>query len=155
MSLTLQHVNPAGSRVYQGTLTGGQSVHHALAGLMHQLNITSGTVDMLGGLLEVELTSYDFVRQVRRAPLVLSQPLEIVAGHGTLSWLDDQPHVHLHLALSYADEAAPHGLAMIGGHAARALAFAVEFTLWAHAGPPVRRAPHLLTGLSLWHFPSV
>lgn len=155
MSLTLQHVNPAGSRVYQGTLTGGQAVHDALADLMHRLHITAGTVDMLGGLLEVELTSYDFIRQVRRAPLVLSQPLEIVAGHATLSWLDDQPQVHLHVALAYADEAAAQGIAIVGGHAVRALAFAVEFTLWAHDGPPVRRAPHPLTGLSLWHFPAV
>lgn len=154
MTLTLQHINPHGTQVYQGTLTGGVAVHDALADLMRRLNLTAGTVDMLGGLTEVELTGYDFIRQIRRPPVIVRQPLEIVAGHGTLSWLDDQPHVHLHLALAYADETAPRGIALTGGHAARALAFAIEFTLHAHAGPPVRRALDPVTGLKLWHFPA-
>ncbi|MDW8318974.1 MAG: hypothetical protein RMN53_14170 [Anaerolineae bacterium] len=74
----------------------------------------------------------------------------IVAGHGTVSRLDGRPHVHLHLVLAWRDDAAPHGVALVGGHAARALAFAVEFTLTAYDGVPMERRPDPTTGLALW-----
>ncbi len=59
----------------------------------------------------------------------------------------------IHAALAQiADEQtiAPHGIALIGGHAVRAIAFAVEFTLTAYDGLPVYRALHRGTGLNLW-----
>ena len=76
--------------------------------------------------------------------------MEIVNGHGTVSLLDGKPHVHIHLALSFRDPDAPHGIAVIGGHCASARAFAVEFVLTAYDGAPVNRGLDAATGLQLW-----
>lgn len=148
--MTLQHVNPNGSRVFMGTLTENVDVHAALAQVARVQNITAGTFELLGGLTEVEFTEYDFVQQARKPTLKFTRALEIVAGHGTLSLLDNEPFVHLHLVCSFRDEGASNGIALIGGHAARAVAFAVEFTLTAFDGAPVHRALHAGTGLKLW-----
>ena len=133
-----------------GTLTDGVAIHEALAETAVLHNIHTATFELLGGLHEVELTAYDFHAQVRLEPIVFKRPLEIIAGHGTISQLDGKPHVHLHLSLSFRDEAAPHGIVVVGGHAACAIAFAVEFTLTAYDGPPMQRAHHEGTGLMLW-----
>jgi predicted DNA-binding protein with PD1-like motif len=57
--------------------------------------------------------------------------------------------------VSFRDETAPHGIAVIGGHVARATAFALEFTLTAYDGPPVHRALDVGTGLQLWKLPEM
>lgn len=150
MSMTFYPVATQGIRVFMGVLSGGEPVHEALARLAEAHGIVAGTVELLGGLTEVELTAYDFLRRERLAPLVLQGNLEIVAGHGTISRLDGRPHVHLHLALAWRDDASPHGVALVGGHAARALAFAVEFTLTAYDGAPMARRLDPATGLALW-----
>lgn len=154
MSVTLSDVSPGGVRVFMGTFTNGMDVHTALAEIATRLNIGAATVEMLGGLTEVELSEYDFVNHVRKSPLTFARPLEVLSGQGTISRLDDAPHVHLHFVMSFRDEAAPHGMAVIGGHVARATAFALEFTLTAYNGPPVQRALHEPTGLQLWELPA-
>lgn len=143
-------VNATNTHVYMGTLTGGVEIVAALRETAVSHQIQTATIDLLGGLTEVELTAYDFVAQQRLAPVVVKRPLEIISGHGTISLLDGQPHVHLHLALAVREETAAHGINVIGGHCARALAFAVEFTLTAYDGTPMRRALHEETGLLLW-----
>lgn len=155
MALTLQHVNPSGVRVFCGTLTDGAEVHSSLAAVARQLKVTAGTLELLGGLTEAGFTEYDFVTHTRQPPLTFRRALEIVSGHGTLSWLEAEPFVHLHLVCAFRDETQPHGLALVGGHCARALAFAVEFTLTAYDGPPVQRAWHAGTGLKLWDLPAL
>lgn len=147
MTVRLKQVNPGGTRVFMGTLTGGVEVLEALAETAVTHHIQTATMEMLGGLTQVELTAYDFERQERLPPLLFVRPLEIIAGHGTISLLDGRPHVHLHLALAYRDE---NRIAVIGGHCARALAFAVEFTLTAYDGAPMHRAMDEGTGLMLW-----
>jgi predicted DNA-binding protein with PD1-like motif len=153
MPITLQQVNLHATRIYMGTLTSGQPVHAALAEIASSLDIQAGTFEMLGGLTEVEFTEYDFIQKIRKPPLVFRRPLEILSGHGTISRLDGNPHIHTHLTLSFRDETAPHGIAIIGGHAARAIAFAVEFTLYVFDGVPVNRAMDAETGLNLWNLP--
>jgi predicted DNA-binding protein with PD1-like motif len=150
MTTTLQHVNPAGTRAFMGTLTDNADVHVSLCEVARALKIQAGTFELLGGLSAAEFTEYDFVSRQRKPPLKFERALEIVSGHGTLSELDGEPFVHLHLVCSFRDEAAPHGIAVVGGHAARATAFAVEFTLTAFDGAPVQRALHAGTGLKLW-----
>ncbi len=150
MPVSLAQVNQQATRVFMGTLTNGEAVHAAFAQIAAVQAIQAATFEMLGGLTEVELSAYDFVHQIRQEPLVFRRPLEILSGHGTISWLDGRPHIHTHLTLSFRDETAPHGLAIIGGHAARAIAFAIEFTLTAYDGVPVNRAWHAGTGLQLW-----
>jgi hypothetical protein len=153
MSVTLLHVNSEQTRVYMGTITGGVNVHEALAEMARVQAIQTATIELLGGLHEVELTAYDFEQQLRQPPMVFTRPLEIIAGQGTISLLDGRPHIHLHMALAFRDTAALHGITVIGGHVARALAFAVEFTLTAYEGTAVHRALHPPTGLQLWQLP--
>jgi uncharacterized protein len=153
MPITLQHVNPHATRVYMGALTNGEAVHAALTEIAAGLDIHAGAFEMLGGLTEVEFTEYDFIQKIRKPPLTFARPLEILSGHGTIARLDGKPHIHTHLTLSFRDESAPHGIAIIGGHAARAIAFAVEFTLYVFDGAPVHRSPDAETGLNLWNLP--
>ncbi|NWF70451.1 MAG: DNA-binding protein [Chloroflexi bacterium] len=150
MAADMRQVNPAGTRVFMGTLTDGANVHEALMTFAQQHSIQTAAFDLLGGLHEVEFTAYNFVEQRRELPIIFRRALEIVAGHGTISLLDEQPHIHLHLVAAFRDDNAPHGIAVVGGHAARALAFAVEFTLTAYDGAAVRRAADAQTGLLLW-----
>jgi uncharacterized protein len=146
----MKQVNAANTRVYMGTLTGGVEIMAALRKTSVSHQIQTATIALLGGLTEVELSAYDFVAQRRLEPVVVKRPLEIIAGQGTISLLDEQPHVHLHLALAWREETAVQGISVIGGHCARALAFAVEFTLTAYDGAPMRRVWHEDTGLLLW-----
>ena len=148
--IVCKRVNSAGSRVFMGTITDGIDIHEALAETAVAQQISTATFELLGGLHEVVFTAYDFEQQERLMPIRLSRPLEIVSGHGTISQLDGQPHVHLHLAVSFRDAAYPHGIGMVGGHAAQAIAFAVEFTLTAYDGASMNRQLHKETGLKLW-----
>ncbi len=153
MSIALLQLHSQPTRVFFGTLTNGEAIHEALTHLAQTYQIQTATFHLLGGLSEVELSEYDFLRQIRKPPLVFRRPLEIIAGHGTICQHNEQPHVHLHLTLSYRDETAPNSIALLGGHAARALAFAVEFTLTAYDEVSLRRALHPATGLWLWDVP--
>jgi predicted DNA-binding protein with PD1-like motif len=150
MTILMRAVGNAGISHHMGTITDHANLHTALAEVAQQHGIHTATFDLLGGLHQVEFTAYDFVNQIRHPPLTLTHPLEIVAGHGTISQLNGQPHVHTHLLVSFRDDTAPHGVAVVGGHAARAIAFAVEFTLTAYHGAPMHRQLHPSTGLMLW-----
>jgi predicted DNA-binding protein with PD1-like motif len=152
--ISLSHINTQSTRVFMGTLTNGEAIHDSFAKIALAQNIYAATFEMLGGLTEVEFTEYDFINKMRKPPLVFARPLEIISGHGTISRLNDEPHIHTHLTLSFRDESAPNGIAILGGHAARAIAFAVEFTLTVYDGVPVNRALHKGTGLQLWDFPA-
>lgn len=149
----LRQVNPSGSRVFMGTLSGGIDVHTALAQAARMHHIQTATLELLGGLREIEFRAFDFESQQRRDPLLLVRPMEIVAGHGTLSLLNDEPHLHFHIAVAFSDPAVEHGVSVVAGHAVRMLAHAVEFTLTAYDGAPVHRALHPPTGLQLWDLP--
>lgn len=151
----IQLVNPKGTRVYAGTLTDNAPLHESLIEIALGLDIQFGTFELLGGLSEIEFTAYDFVSQTRLPPLTHSGAMEITGGHGTISLLDGQPHVHTHLVVVFRDENAPHGIAIVGGHVSRAICFAVEFTLTAHDGAPIHRAHHAGTGLKLWNLPAL
>lgn len=153
MTVTARQVNTQGIRVYMGTITDKHDIHEALTLFAQHHNIRTATVEMLGGLHQVELTAYDFHQQIRLEPLTFSKPMEIVAGHGTISQLDNTPHVHIHMTLAFRDPDSPTGIRVIGGHVARSQAFAVEFTLTAYDGEPVQRAMHANTGLKLWKLP--
>lgn len=152
--ITLSQINTQSTRVFMGTLTNGEAIHDAFAKIARAQNIRAATFEMLGGLTEVEFTEYDFINKIRKPPVIFARPLEILSGHGTISKLNDEPHVHTHMTLSFRDESASNGISIIGGHAARAIAFAVEFTLTVYDGVPVNRAMHEGTGLQLWNLPS-
>jgi len=153
MSVAARQVNPQGNRVFMGTITDGADLHVALADAARAFNVQTATFEMLGGLHEVEFSAYDFTTQTRLAPIVVRGALEIVAGHGTITLMDDALHVHVHLAVAFREASAPYGIAVVGGHAARAQAYAVEFTLTAYDGAPALRGHHAGTGLRLWDMP--
>lgn len=148
--VVVRQVNSDGIRVFMGTLTGGVDVHEALKSVALVNDVQTATFEMLGGVHEVALTAYDFEQQERLETVVVKRPLEIIAGHGTISLLGGEPHVHMHLTLSYRDKNAPNGILVVGGHVAKTKAFAVEFTLTAYDGATVHRQPHEGTGLNLW-----
>jgi len=136
-----------------GTITEDADIHASLLDVAEKHNVHTATFELLGGLREVEFRAFDFDSQKRKAPLHFKHALEIVAGHGTISMLEDKPHVHLHLAVAYQDAEAPNGIVVLAGHCAKATAFAIEFTLTAYEGNPVHRAKHAGTGLMLWNLP--
>ena len=155
MAISLAHVNTKATRVFMGTITDEEHIHDALAKIAKKENIQAATFELLGGITSVELSEYNFQTRERNPSLFFFRPLEIIAGHGTISLLDGEPYVHLHLTLSYQDEEANDaGVVVIGGHASSAKAFAVEFTLTAYDGVPVQRAMHEGTSLKLWDFPA-
>lgn len=148
MTAHVRQVNPAGTRVYMGTLTGGVPLHESLIEIAQSLNIQTATFELLGGLTEVEFTAYDFTTQTRLSPVKLVGALEICAGHGTISLMPDESlHIHTHLVVSWRDG---EQIRLAGGHCARASIYAVEFTLTVYDGAPIRRASHAETGLMLW-----
>ncbi len=153
MTTTVKHVNPSGSRVFMGTLTNNADVHASLIEVAEKYNIQAATFELLGGLCEVEFRAFDFDSQQRKAPLTFNRALEVVAGHGTISMLDNKPHIHMHLAVAYQDIKSPNGIVVVAGHAAGAIAFAIEFTLTAYDGSPIHRALDHGTGLKLWDLP--
>ena len=138
-----------------GTLTDNADIHASLLEVAEKHNIQTATFDILGGLREVEFRAFDFDSQQRKAPLIFKRALEIVAGHGTIAMLDGKPYIHLHLAVAYQDPEAPNGIVILAGHVAKAIAFAIEFTLTAYDGNPVHRAKHEGTGLMLWNLPKL
>ena len=155
MTTTIKQVNTSGSRVFMGTLTDNADVHASLIEVAEKHGIQTATFELLGGLREVEFRAFDFDSQQRKAPLHFKRALEIVAGHGTISMLDGKPHVHLHLAVAYQDSESLNGIVVLAGHAAKATAFAIEFTLTAYDGNPVHRSLDKGTGLMLWNLPKI
>jgi len=138
-----------------GTITEDADVHTSLIEVAEKHEIQTATFELLGGLREVEFRAFDFDSQQRKEPLVFKRPLEIVSGHGTIAMLDNKPHVHLHLAVAYHDAEAPNGIVVLAGHAAKAIAFAIEFTLTSYDGTPVHRKMDKGTGLMLWNLPTL
>jgi len=138
-----------------GTLTDDADVHASFLEIAEKHNIQTATFELLGGLREVEFRAFDFDRQQRKAPLAFNRALEIVAGHGTIAMLDGKPHVHVHLSVAYQDSESPNGIVVLAGHCAKAIAFAVEFTITAYDGDPVHRSKHEGTGLMLWDLPGL
>lgn len=153
MTVHARLVNPQKTRVFMGTIVDRADVHQSIAEVARANDITTATFELLGGLHKVEFTAYDFEQQMRLEPISFERAMEIVAGHGTISLLDNELHVHLHLALAYRDEQSDTGIRIIGGHAAVALAYAAEFTLTAYDGASVHRSEHQGTGLNLWDLP--
>lgn len=138
-----------------GTITENADVHASFIEVAEKHELQTATFELLGGLREVEFRAFDFESQQRKAPLHCQRALEIVAGHGTIFMLEGKPHLHLHLAVAYQDTKAPNGIVVLAGHCAKAVAFAIEFTLTTYEGNPVHRAKLESTGLMLWDLPQL
>ena len=155
VTVHIRQVNPAGTRVFFGTITSSESIHQAMVTVATTHNITTATFKLLGGLQYIEFTAYDFVNRKRHEPVTIEKAMEIVGGHGTVSLLEGAIHTHMHLVVSYRDDLSRTGVHIVGGHVAEAHAFAVEFSLMAYDGAPVERGFDAETGLQLWDLPSL
>ncbi len=150
MSISSRHVNPEGTRVFMGSIL-NEDLHTALGRLMTEHGIRAGSVQIIGGITDIEFRAFDFTAKVRRAPIIFSGALEIVSAHGHLSYLDGAPHVHLHATVT-----APHsGVWGAGGHVQRAVAFAVEYIIQAFDGAELVRQFDESTGLWIWDLPEI
>lgn len=150
MTIRTGQVNTQATRVYMGSII-NEELHPAFIRLMNELNIRAGSVSFIGGLTHVEFRSYDILTKTRHAPVSFSGAIEVVTAHGHLSYQDDAPHVHLHASVTV-----PHsGIWSAGGHIQQAMAFAVEFTLWAYDGGDLNREHDEETGLHLWKQPDL
>lgn len=150
MGIRIQQVNAQGMRVYMGTIL-NEELHPAIARLMIELNVRAGSVQCIGGLTDIEFRSYDILTKTRRPPIMFSGTLDVVSSHGHLSYQDGSPHVHLHATVTVPNS----GVWVAGGHVQRAMAFAVEFTMWAYDGEDLIRRFDEETGLSLWEQPEI
>lgn len=106
--------------------------------------INAGLIHMMGGLGRARLSYFD---QEKRAYQIreFDAPFEIVSGTGTISIKNDEPFVHLHLAI--ADREGK----VFGGHALDGCrVFAAEYVIWPFPGEAPRRAYDSATGLHLW-----
>ena len=150
MSVTMRLVANAGQRVYATVLRHGVDLHRALARIATAQQIPAASEQLLGGLREAAFAETDVATGVKKPSLMFRRPLEIVGGGGMISLLDQAPHVHLHLTLSFQDASVPCGVAVVGGHVAYALAHAVEAFIICYDGRPPERRADPDTGLLLW-----
>jgi predicted DNA-binding protein with PD1-like motif len=151
--INLQQVNTIATRVYMGTLTEGEELHPAMIRIAKALNVYAATFELLGGLTDIEFSEFNIEQQRHVTIGRLQRKTEIVGGHGTISLLNDEPHVHVHLVVSPGSSLRRPATASYSGHVMRAVVYAVEFTLTCYDGAPVRRAMHPATGLMLWDTP--
>jgi uncharacterized protein len=151
--INIQQVNTIGTRVYMGTLTDGEELHPAMTSIAKALNVGAATFQLLGELSDIEFSEFDVRQQRHTAIGRLKRKTEIIGGHGTISLLNGEPYLHVHLIVSTGRAPRYYPIAAFGGHVARAVIFAAEFTLTCYDGVPVHNAIHPSTGLVLWHVP--
>ncbi|GAB1422404.1 DUF296 domain-containing protein [Anaerolineales bacterium] len=138
-----------------GHISQRADLHKALGKAAQYFGVRTGKIELLGGLHRVSFSAYNFEKQERLPSIVVEGANEIVGGHGTISELDGDLHIHLHLSIAYRDEKATSGIQVVGGHVAAAEVYAVEFIMTAYDGEGVHREEDALTGVKLWSLPTI
>jgi len=125
-------------------LATGDDLYATISSYAIDHDLRAATVNCLGAVQRAALRYYD-QSALRYEDLVIDEPLELVAGIGNVSLLDDRPFLHLHAAFSAEDGRG------FGGHVAEGtIVFALEVALTELAGDPPVRLPDDCTGLTLW-----
>ena len=106
--------------------------------------ISVGWVNFLGAVRRASLRYYDQEAKEYQ-DFMIDEPLEVVAGVGNISLLENRPFLHIHAALT--DEAGRGR----GGHInTGTVVFAMEVMIQELDGTPPAREPDDCTGLTLW-----
>lgn len=130
--------------VMQG-LRKGEDLLAELRRLCGDYGISRGSVQVIGALERAELGYYHQDRREYESHTV-AEHVEILAGLGNVSLLDNALFVHLHLTLSDKQCACCGGHAMEGGN----IIFAAEAIITEIPGKKLERVYNDATGLKLW-----
>ena len=125
------------------SLERGEDLLDGLNRAVAELGIQAATIQVIGGLDEAKVGYFD--REVQQYREISTGHVEIASGLGNVSLRDDQPFIHLHLALS-----GPTGTTL-GGHAMEGCkAFVVEAYFRKLDGPAPTRVENQDIGLRVW-----
>ena len=125
------------------SLERGEDLLDGLNRAVADLGFQAATIQVIGGLDEAKVGYFD--REVKQYREISTGHVEISSGLGNVSLRDDQPFIHLHLALS-----GPTGTTL-GGHAMEGCkAFVVEAYFRKLDGPAPTRVENEDIGLRVW-----
>lgn len=132
------------SKTIMQRLAKGEDLLSELKRVCKENDITRGSVQVIGALTRGCLGYYHQDKREYES-FDFDQHLEILAGVGNVSFLDDDLFVHLHLTLS------DDKCRTLGGHAMEGnLIFAAEAVITEIPGDKLTRVYDDLTGLKLW-----
>lgn len=132
------------SKMILQRLRKGEDLLAELKRVCKENDITRGSVQVIGALERAELGYYHQDKREYESHAI-EKHVEILAGVGNVSFLDDDIFVHLHLTLS--DDACQ----CLGGHAMEGnIIFAAEATIIEVPGEKLQRVYDEPTGLKLW-----
>ena len=146
--MEFQRVSAGGERM-QGILVKlvpGEEILTCLKALARRLDIPSAFVTGLGAVNDVTLALYDPAAR-RYYETRLLEDLEVATMTGNLSWLGDEPIVHLHGVVSRAD------CTTAAGHIMRGFVSATLEVMLQVGEQRVERRPDAAIGLNLLHLP--
>ncbi len=124
------------------SLARGEDLLEGLNRAVQELKLQAATLQVIGGLEEAKVGYFD--RDVKQYREISTDHVEM-QGLGNVSLRDDEPFIHLHLALS-----GPTG-ATVGGHALEGCkAFVVEAYFRKLEGPAPTREEDPDIGLRVW-----
>ena len=125
-------------------LATGDDLVETLTSYVTERGITAATLNYLGAVSQASLRYYSQVEK-EYSDFHIHERLEVLAGIGNVSLLEDSPFIHTHAV--FGDE---RGRAF-GGHVnAGTEVFALEVAIRELRGDPPRREPDDCTGLTLW-----
>ena len=92
----------------------GEELVSSLLIFCEKENIKAGTVSAIGAAKDIEIAAFD-VSTKKYSKTELKENHEILSLNGLISFVEEKPHVHLHITV------AGHDFAAKGGHLNRAV----------------------------------
>lgn len=127
-------------------LESGERVAETLLGLLRAEGIGYAVVSGLGAVSQVRLSYWNAESRQYEAHDLVEQ-LEVVSLTGNVTVRDDEPFLHLHVALGKRD------LSVLGGHFNDAVAHPTLEVWLQPENAPVPRVPDTASGLALMELP--
>lgn len=131
-------------RVHLLRLATGSDLYEEISAYATEHAVRAASVTFLGAVQQAALRYYDQEAKVYQ-DFTIDEHLEVVAGTGNVSLLDEAPFLHIHAVFADSDGKA------LGGHVnVGTMVFALEVTLHELVGDVPIRLPDDCTGLTLW-----